>query len=456
VLARHPEVRHVVANVGKGNPRVYYNVPQRNEQSNVGEVLAEVSSREAHVIDGVLLRIRGELAGYPGATLELKEFENGPPVDAPIAIRVLGDDPATVGAAAARVEAILAGTEGTRYVRNPSRDRRTDLRVRVDPDRATLAGVAVPDVDRAVRLAVSGIVAGEFREEAAGEARDIRVTLPRAPSPLPGGARPGLDVLERLYLPGAAGAVPLASVADVALEPSPTRIDHTDKVRSATVTAWVRDGHNTDRITTAVLGRIGAERWPGGVRIVPAGEYESRQESFGGLGSAIVVAVAGILAVLVLEFRTFRSTLIVASVIPLGVVGGVAALWLSGYTLSFTATIGFVALMGIEVKNSILLVDFTNQLREEGVPLDEAVRRAGETRFVPILLTTLTALGGLLPLALERSALYSPLALVLIGGLVSSTLLARIVTPVMYRLLPPALEPAPPLAVTADAAPAMA
>ena len=149
-----------------------------------------------------------------------------------------------------------------------------------------------------------------------------------------------------------------------------------------------------------------------------------------------------VLAVLVLEFRTFRSTLIVASVIPLGIVGGMAALLLSGYTLSFTAVIGFVALMGIEVKNSILLVDFTNQLRQAGQPLDEAIEEAGEKRFVPILLTTLTAVGGLIPLALERSALYSPLALVILGGLVSSTLLTRVVTPVLYTLLPPALEQA--------------
>ena len=170
----------------------------------------------------------------------------------------------------------------------------------------------------------------------------------------------------------------------------------------------------------------------------PAGELESRKESFGGLGSAIIVAAFGVLAVLVLEFRTFQWTLIVAWVIPLGVVGGIGALLLSGDTLSFTATIGFVALMGIEVKNSILLVDFTNHLAREGVPLDGALRRAGETRFLPILLTTLTAMGGLLPLALENSSLYSPWP----GdrrGLVSSTLLARLVTPVMYRLLPPRL-----------------
>jgi len=140
---------------------------------------------------------------------------------------------------------------------------------------------------------------------------------------------------------------------------------------------------------------------------------------------------------LILEFRTFKSTLIVLSVIPLGVIGGLVMLWLTGYTLSFAAAIGFVALTGIEIKNSILLVDFTNQLREQGTSLDDAIIEAGEIRFLPVLLTALTAIGGLLPIALSRSALYSPLAFVIIGGLITSTLLARLVTPVMYKMIPP-------------------
>ena len=155
----------------------------------------------------------------------------------------------------------------------------------------------------------------------------------------------------------------------------------------------------------------------------------------------MLVAAFGILAVLVLEFGSFRSMLIVAGVIPLGMVGALAALWVSGNTLSFTAIIGIIALIGIEIKNSILLVDFTNRLRAEGVPLDDAIERAGEIRFLPILLTSLTAIGGLMPLALQGSGIYSPLAIVIIGGLLSSTLLARLVTPVMYKLLPPAIAP---------------
>jgi multidrug efflux pump subunit AcrB len=105
------------------------------------------------------------------------------------------------------------------------------------------------------------------------------------------------------------------------------------------------------------------------------------------------------------------------------------------------ASIGFVALVGIEIKNSILLVDFTNQLREQGVPLDEAIEQAGEIRFLPILLTSATAIGGLLPLAMQNIGLYSPMSWVIIGGLITSTLLARLVTPVMYKLIPPAISP---------------
>jgi multidrug efflux pump subunit AcrB len=149
----------------------------------------------------------------------------------------------------------------------------------------------------------------------------------------------------------------------------------------------------------------------------------------------ILFAAFGIFAVLVLEFGRFRETIVVAGVVPLGMFGGLLALWLTGNSISFTAIIGFVALIGIEIKNSILLVDFTTQLRQQGVGLREAIERAGEVRFLPVLLTSVTAVLALLPLALSGSGLYSPLAWVIIGGLISSTLLSRIVTPVMYLLL---------------------
>jgi multidrug efflux pump subunit AcrB len=369
-------------------------------------------------------------------------------------IRIVGEDLDQLRALAGEVEEILKQHPGTRDVQNPIAARRTDVAVRADAEKAGLLGVPMVEIDRSIRLAIAGLVAGQYRTPE-GEEHDIVVRAASGGHPSlvgsePGGANPpagafaSLNALDRLSVSSVTGAaIPLRALAKAELKSSAPIIQHHNRERAVNVTAFVETGFNTDRVTQEIIALLGKKRWPQGYRWAAAGEIESRQESFGGLGTAILIAVFGVLAVLVLEFRTFKSTLIVASVIPLGVVGGLVALYLAGMTLSFTATIGFVALIGIEVKNSILLVDFTNQLREQGVSVEEAIRRAGEVRFFPILLTTLTAIGGLLPLALSGSGLYSPLAWVIIGGLISSTILSRLVTPVMYLLLAPEVEAIP-------------
>jgi multidrug efflux pump subunit AcrB len=203
------------------------------------------------------------------------------------------------------------------------------------------------------------------------------------------------------------------------------------------LTAFIKSGYLTNNVNDAIVKKLEKLKFNEGYSYVVAGEVESKQESFGGLGTIILITVFGFIGVLILEFKSFKSTLIVLSVVPLGIIGAIGALLAVGYPLSFVAVIGLIALVGIEVKNTILLVDFTNQLRKQGKDIEAAIREAGEIRFVPIVLTSMTAIGGLLPLALEWNPLYSPLAWVLIGGLISSTLLARLVTPVLYKLLPP-------------------
>lgn len=430
VVLAHPGTRAVFANVGKDNPEVYYNVFQRAESPTRGQLIVRLHEYDNVRTPIVLDSLRARMAEYPGARIELKEFENGPPIDAPIAMRLEGPDLDTLQQLAAQLEGVFAATAGTQYVNNPVRLRRSDLRVVVDRQKAGLLGVPGAEVERTLRLGVAGLEAGKMRASN-GEEYPIRVGIAHD-------GRPAPQDLERIHVSSVAGAmVPLSQITTTRFVSSPTSIDHRDRQRAVTVTSYVREGYNTDAVTKNILSALASLDLPDGYRLVPAGEIESRQESFGGIGGAIIVAVFAIMAILVLEFRDFRTTLVVASVIPLGVVGGIVALLLSGYTLSFTAMIGFVALVGIEIKTSILLVDFTDQLRAEGVPLDEAIRRAGEVRFLPIVLTSLTAIGGLLPLALQGSGLYSPLAWVIIGGLVSSTLIARLVTPVLYKLLAP-------------------
>jgi multidrug efflux pump subunit AcrB len=429
-LEKMPQVVATFANLGRGNPQIYYNHIPRNESAAYAELFVVLDRYNSRRTPRLLDELRDRLDGYPGARISVKEFVNGPPVSAPVAVRIVGADLAVLDQLATQVETLIESTPGTRDVRNPLKFPRTNLRVDADLQKASLLGVPAVEIDRAVRLSVSGLPAGVFRD-ADGEQYPIIVRPPLE-------ARAGLAELVATRVTTLSGdSLPLSQVATLKLDPAPVLISRFDRQRSVTINADVQRGENTGKVTGAVVQRLEAMEWPRGYRYVLGGDAEAGADAFGGIGTAIIVAIFGIFAILVLEFGSFRSTLIVLTVVPLGLFGGMLMLLITGNDISFTASIGFIALIGIEIKNSILLVDFTNQLREEGVPLDEAIERAGEVRFLPILLTSATAIGGLLPLAVQNIGLYSPMAWVIIGGLITSTLLARLVTPVMYKLIPP-------------------
>jgi multidrug efflux pump subunit AcrB len=432
-LTTMPDVASYFTNLGHGNPKIYYNEFGNEGATNYGDIFVKLKGYDTTDTPKKLETLRRELKQYPNAHIYVKEFQNGPPITAPIAIRVVGPELDELDRLAGKVEQLIKETPGTRDVENPVRIKRTNLELKIDSQKAALFGVPAIEFDRAVRLAVAGIPASRYKETD-GEQYDIMVRTPIT-------ERADIHALDQVRVTTLSGAtLPLSQLAQVEFAGAPTQIDRYNRSRAVTINAEVQNGYNTDRVTSDVLSRLDQMQWPRGYSYVPGGELESRAESFGGLQAATIVALLGIVAVLVLEFGSFKSTLIVLSVVPFGIAGGILALGLAGYSISFTATIGFIALIGIETKNSILLVDFTNQLRAGGMPLDEAIERAGEIRFLPILLTSATAIGGLLPLALQNAGMYSPLAWVIIGGLISSTLIARVVTPVMYKLIPPAIE----------------
>ncbi|HEU4530433.1 MAG TPA: efflux RND transporter permease subunit, partial [Steroidobacteraceae bacterium] len=433
-LAQMPEVRSWFSNLGHGNPQIYYNHIVRRDAPNFAEVFVQLHEYDTRETPRLLDALRRKLETYAAANIYVKEFENGPPISAPIAVRIVGPDLTVIENLARRIEKLIKATPGTRDVENPLRVARTNLRLAVDSQKASMLGVPTVDLDRAVRLTVAGLPVGTYKN-IDGEQYDIVVRTPV-------GERADYDTLLQARVPSmAGGTLPLSQLATLEFERAPTRIMRYNRERSVTIDSEVEAGYNTAAVTDAVVEQLDAMQWPRGYHYKLGGEAESGAESFAGIGTAIIIAIFGIFAVLVLEFGSFKSTLIVLTVVPLGIFGGMLALLATGNDLSFTASIGFIALIGIEIKNSILLVDFTNQLREQGVPLDEAIERAGEMRFLPILLTSATAIGGLLPLALQNIGLYSPMAWVIIGGLISSTVLARLVTPVMYKLIPPSIEP---------------
>lgn len=430
-----PQVKYFASNVGKGNPRIYYNVIQENERSDFGQVFVQLQDDTPADEKLVLIdSLRERFAALPGVRIEVKNFEQGPPILAPVEVRVFGEDLDTLRALSARVADMLRATSGTLYIDDPLANLKSDLRVDIDREKASMLGVATVDIDRTVRLAIAGFPAGRFND-VNGDERTVLLSTPRSD-------RATLATFDDIHVNSRSGvAIPLRQVADIRLESSPRSIKHLTKKRYVAVSAFVQQGFLADAVIGDVIGQMNAFALPDGYTYSMGGEIESRQDSFGGFGTVIIATIFLFIAVLILEFRTFKSTLIVLSVIPLGIVGAVLALWITGNSLSFVAIIGLIALAGIEVKNSILLVDFTNQLRAEGRTLDQAIREAGEIRFLPIVLTSLTAIGGLLPIAVSTNPLISPLAIVLIGGLISSTLLSRLVTPVIYKLIPPKVEP---------------
>lgn len=440
-LAAHGEIAWFMTNVGHGNPQVYYNYTGARQKANVVAIFTALKQYDPKRSPAVLDELRGAFRDLAGARVVLREFENGPDKDAPIAVRLVGENLAEMTRMAAAVTEVIQRHPGVESVQNPLGSLRTDFKVVVDEPAAALLGITRLEIDRAVRFAFAGLNVSRFRDPE-GKEFNLQLALPR-------GEQATLENWRTLRVSTAAGAyVPIGQVARLEFISVPPLLERFNRERAGIVRAEVRSGFNVGKVAAAVEADLAALAWPAGLHWTMAGEVESREESFGGLGSVLLVAAFGIFAILVLEFGSFRGTLVVASVVPLGLIGGITALWLAGYSLSFTGAIGFIALVGMEIKNSILLVDFTNQLRADGVPLQEAIARAGETRFMPIVLTTATAVGALLPLALQGSGLYSPLAVVILGGLVSSLLLSRVVTPVVYSLLPPSM-PRPPRAVDA-------
>lgn len=427
-VAEEPGVQTVIENSGAGGPQVFYNVFTDFTRAREGNVVVVLDGWVPSESPAILERLREDFADMPDAEILVRRFQNGAPVEAPVAIRISGPNLDEIRRISAEVGGIIERHPGTRDLENPLAESRTDLNIGLDRGKAALLGITPDQLRRTVRLSLLGEPAGTFRDPE-GDSYPVVVRLPMA-------ERRSAAALEDIYIPNQAGTpIPLGQVATPYLESVPPRIDRYNLTRVNLVSAYVRDGTLASTVLRDIRPELDALDLPPGYALGIAGEAEAAAESFSGLGLIAMLAVAGVFGVLVAEFGRFRETVVVAGVIPLGFFGGLIGLFVTGYPVSYTAVIGFVALIGIEIKNSILLVDFTTKLRERGVPLREAVEQAAEIRFLPVLLTSVTAVFALLPLAIEGTALYAPLAIVIISGLISSTLLSRIVTPVMYLLI---------------------
>ena len=427
VLAGREEVKVYASNVGHGNPRIYYNIISKQDKSNHAQLFVELNTYDLKVFERLVSDLRNEFDSVAGAKIEIKVFEQGPPLEAPIAIRVIGEDLAELRRIAFDVENIISSVSGTINVDNPLRSTKTNLHVAINRDKAGLLAVPLAEIDRTVRAAMTGLKVSAYRD-VAGKEYDIVFRLPIQ-------NRPILEDFDRIYVSSMLGAqIPLKQLADISLQGGPQIINHYNLERNVLITADVVGQRSVNEATGEIIKKLNDYNWPKGYRYHVGGELESREESFGGMLRAIIIAIIGILGVLVLQFRSYIQPVIVFSAIPLAIIGSILALLITGNTFSFTAFVGLTSLVGIVINNSIILVDYTNQLRATGKDLVSALKEAGETRFLPIILTTGTTIGGLLPLTLRGGTLWAPMGWTIIGGLLMSTFLTLVLVPVLYSV----------------------
>jgi len=357
--------------------------------------------------------------------MRLDEAETGITTD--VGVKIFGDDPDLLADLAARVERILPGIEGAADVKVTAAARVKELRVEVDREALARHGLASSDIGHQVEMALGSSVATRVVD---GPRRiDVVVRVPEGNSRDPA-LMQGLPVAS-----GPRGLVTLGSVARLHVDENPEAFAHEGGRRMVVVGANIR-GRDVGSFVEEASDRLTREvPLPPGYRFEWGGQYRNQQSAMRRLAVLVPVAILAIYLLLFATFGAIRQALLIMLNVPFAIVGGVAALWLTGLNLSTSALIGFIAVFGIAVLNGVVMVSYINQLRARGEALREAVLDGAAVRLRPVLMTALAASLGFVPMAISTSPgaeLQRPLATVVIGGLLTATALTLVVLPTLY------------------------
>jgi multidrug efflux pump subunit AcrB len=348
--------------------------------------------------------------------------------DYPIQINVRGENLDEIAAVAEHFGDTLRRMPGTQDVDVQYQPGSPELAIHVDRDRASQLGIPLAMVAMTTRASIEGEVAGLYRDRETGDELDIRVRLEEED-------RNSAALVANLRIPTPGGFVPLSDLASVARTEGPSEIQHYQRQRVVLVTASP-NGRPLSDIVTEFETAIGQETLPPGVSYVWRGQVEMMNESNSNMALALLLGFVFIYLVLASQFESFMHPATIMTALPLAVVGAIVALFLQGSSMSMGAMIGIILLMGLVTKNGILLVDHAvAKVREEGVTPHQAILDAGPARLRPILMTSAAMVLGMLPTALSNgpgSEFRGPMAMGVIGGVISSTLLTLVVVPVFF------------------------
>ncbi len=415
ILRSHPEVVAVFTSVGQtGAPeKASYTVKLKDD------------SVSQEVIDAV----RKPLANVPGLSFVTGGGPGGAATD--VTLNVVGNGVSydDLGKEANQVGQELAKIPGIVEIQSSYKPGRPEMRLDVNSQRATQLGLSTAQIGATVRTLVNGDVASTYRGE--GNEADMRVQLQAS------NRASQDDILNIKLLSPTGQLVPVRNVAQVSFATGPNQISRKDRQSIITINANVA-GRGTPETTADVTKYLAALKPPAGMEVGLGGNAQTQADSFKNLGLALGLSVIFIYMVLASQFGSFIQPLLIMIAMPLAIIGALLALLITRRPMDLTAFIGFIMLMGLVVKNSILLVDFANRARHEGANATEAMRRAGPVRLRPILMTSFAMILAMIPVALGFSAggeFRAAMAVAIMGGLITSTFLTLVIVPVAYSLV---------------------
>jgi len=428
IIAGLPEVDRYLATVGKSESEW-----TRAKRPNVAQIsITLVSKRSRKRSTSEIMNVIAEqTALIPGLKVRMSPISMfGAAQESPLQIEVRGPDLDTLAPIADKVATITADVAGTRDVKSSWEEGQPEIKVAVDRDRAAQLGLTLGEIGVALRTALEGDIATKFKD--GNTEFDTRVVLAKANRSQP-------EAVEKITLVNYRGErVFLGQVADVHYGKGPTTISRKDRERLITVSSNLDGTVALGQINAEIEKRIAELELPAGITITSGGDVQNMQDMFRDMTIAITFAAIFVYMIMVALFESYVHPFTIMFSIPVALVGGLGALALTGQTLNMFSMIGILLAMGLVTKNAILLVDRTNEQRAKGFSVREALLEAGPTRLRPILMTTLTMVLGMMPLALALGAgaeMRQSMAIIVIGALISSTLLTLVLVPVVYTYM---------------------
>jgi CzcA family heavy metal efflux pump len=431
--ANIPEIQAIITDIGIPTARSgsLFSRNSGTHAANIGVALVPPENRKRDIFE-IIRSIRPKLARISGVATYISpsgflRFLLNFGSNAPIDVEINGYDIDAGTALAKTVAGIVRSTPGAVDVQVTREDNLPELRVKIDRDKAGTLGINVANISNTISTCINGSVASLYTDPVTGNEYNILVRLKED-------YRQRIEDLRNIVLTSDNGQpVLLGNVATILKDNVPVQIDRKYQQRLVEVTANVQ-GSDLGTVAQAIQQKINMLTLPPGFEIRQSGNVAQQNKTFRDLGMAFGLAIILVYVVMASQFQSLIDPFIIMFTVPLGIVGVFWALFLTRTTLSVTSFQGVIVMVGIVVSNGILLVDYTNRLRQRGVPLEEAVVRAGRTRLKPILMTSIATVLGLIPMAIGfgGESTQAPLAIAVIGGLTVSTALTLFFVPSLY------------------------